>query len=239
MIFQCRQYPIPFPPWRASSTRHFASTALTGAKVNDNERSGIRGSYSTKLVHAGPPVGQVGLYLNSNAAVFTRWGEAGYVLFRTRASRLYETDVYVIHAIEDAPAPGVEPLEWMLLLSSVPTTSFDEALERLAWYARRWAIETWHRILKSGCRVEARQFGTLERFVRPPPCLPSSPGASCTQPCRRELARTGAEKCCCNRSNGKRCIATRIERHNCLSAPFAAASRIVDRHPGWLPESQA
>jgi len=24
----------------------------------------------------------------------------------------------------------------------------------------------WHRVLKSGCRIEARQFGTLERFVR-------------------------------------------------------------------------
>ena len=84
---------------------------------------------------------------------------------KARASRLPETAVFAIHAIEDAPAPGVEPLEWMLL-SSVPTTSFDEALERLAWYARRWTIETWHRVLKSGCRIEARQFGTLERFVR-------------------------------------------------------------------------
>lgn len=60
---------------------------------------------------------------------------------------------------------GVEPLEWMLL-SSVPTTTLEEVLERLAWYARRWTIESWHRVLKSGCQIEARQFGTLERFVR-------------------------------------------------------------------------
>jgi hypothetical protein len=53
-----------------------------------------------------------------------------------------------------------------MLLSSMPTTSLDEVLERLAWYARRWTIETWHRVLKSGCRIEARQFGTLDRFVR-------------------------------------------------------------------------
>src|SRR5258707_14886110 len=37
----------------------------------------------------------------------------------------------------DSPPQGIEPLEWMLL-SSVPTTSLDEALERLAWYARRF-----------------------------------------------------------------------------------------------------
>jgi len=53
-----------------------------------------------------------------------------------------------------------------MLLSSVPTTSLDDVLERLAWYARRWTIESWHRVLKSGCRIEARQFGNLERFVR-------------------------------------------------------------------------
>jgi len=84
---------------------------------------------------------------------------------RARASRLTEIDVFAIHAIEDAPPDGVEPLEWMLL-SSVPTTTLEEVLERLAWYARRWTIESWHRVLKSGCQIEARQFGTLDRFVR-------------------------------------------------------------------------
>ena len=84
---------------------------------------------------------------------------------RARSSHLTEVNVFAIHAIEDMPPRGVEPLEWMLL-SSVPTTTLDEVLERLAWYARRWTIETWHRVLKSGCRIEARQFGTLERFVR-------------------------------------------------------------------------
>ena len=84
---------------------------------------------------------------------------------RARASRLTEIDVFAVHAIEDAPPDGVEPLEWMLL-SSVPTTTLEEVLERLAWYARRWTIESWHRVLKSGCQIEARQFGTLERFVR-------------------------------------------------------------------------
>ena len=84
---------------------------------------------------------------------------------RARASRLTEIDVFAVHAIEDAPPDGVETLEWMLL-SSVPTTTLEEVLERLAWYARRWTIESWHRVLKSGCQIEARQFGTLERFVR-------------------------------------------------------------------------
>ncbi|MCA8095565.1 IS4 family transposase [Burkholderia anthina] len=84
---------------------------------------------------------------------------------KARAGQLPPLDVFAIHAIEDEPPAGVEPLEWMLL-SSVPTHSPEQALERLQWYARRWTIETWHRVLKSGCRIEARQFGTIERFVR-------------------------------------------------------------------------
>jgi hypothetical protein len=84
---------------------------------------------------------------------------------RKSQSRLQQTDVFAIHALEEAPPEGMEALEWMLL-SSVPTTTFDEVLERLAWYARRWTIETWHRVLKSGCQIEARQFGNLDRFVR-------------------------------------------------------------------------
>lgn len=74
-------------------------------------------------------------------------------------------DVVVIWAIETAPPEGVEPVEWMLL-TSVATHTMEEALDRLSWYARRWTIETWHRVLKSGCQIEARQFGDVQRFMR-------------------------------------------------------------------------
>lgn len=57
------------------------------------------------------------------------------------------------------------PLEW-LLLTSVPVDSAQEALERLDWYAARWGIETWHKILKSGCRIEQRQLQSFERLER-------------------------------------------------------------------------
>jgi hypothetical protein len=56
-----------------------------------------------------------------------------------------------------------DPIEW-LLLSTVPVDSKADAFERLDWYARRWAIEVYHRILKSGCRVERRQLATASRL---------------------------------------------------------------------------
>lgn len=79
---------------------------------------------------------------------------------------MLELEVFAIHAFQvGASEKGFEPLEWMLL-SSVPTHTYEEVLERLKWYSRRWTIESWHRVLKSGCRIEARQFGNLDRFMR-------------------------------------------------------------------------
>lgn len=82
-----------------------------------------------------------------------------------RHKHLPDVEVYAVWAIESDPPEGCEPVEW-LLLTSVPTQTMEDALERLAWYARRWTIETWHRVLKSGCMIEARQFGDIERFER-------------------------------------------------------------------------
>lgn len=75
------------------------------------------------------------------------------------------------HAIEADVAEGHEPFEWMLL-TSVPTSTREETLERLEWCARRWTIESWHRVRKSGCRVEARQSGDLDDSGAPPRYLP-------------------------------------------------------------------
>jgi len=58
----------------------------------------------------------------------------------------------------------VEPLEWFLL-TTVPISSLEDAAERIVWYGRRWGIEVFHRILKSGCAIEDRQLGTASRLI--------------------------------------------------------------------------
>ena len=35
----------------------------------------------------------------------------------------------------------------------------------LLWYAVRWGIEVWHKILKSGCQIEQKQLGTAYRLT--------------------------------------------------------------------------
>jgi hypothetical protein len=73
--------------------------------------------------------------------------------------------VWAIQALETNAPEGQEPIEW-LLLSTFPVNSFEEAIEKLDWYCCRWGIEIFHRVLKSGCKIEARQFETAERLKR-------------------------------------------------------------------------
>ncbi len=71
----------------------------------------------------------------------------------------------VLHAVEEHPPAGVAPVEWVLL-TTLPLTSPEAALQCLRWYCRRWRIEDWHRVLKAGCRVEALSHETAERLQR-------------------------------------------------------------------------
>lgn len=62
----------------------------------------------------------------------------------------------------DAPE-DVEAIEWMLL-TTWEVTTFEQAVEKVAWYAVRWGIEVHHRTLKSGCKIEERQLGHADRI---------------------------------------------------------------------------
>jgi hypothetical protein len=56
---------------------------------------------------------------------------------------------------------GEDALSWMLL-TTLRVESVDDARKIVHYYARRFSIEVFHKILKSGCRIEARQLRTLE-----------------------------------------------------------------------------
>jgi hypothetical protein len=74
-------------------------------------------------------------------------------------------EVTAILAREESPPPGEKPVEWLLLTNEVVET-LDEACRRVAWYRKRWLVEIFFRILKSGCQVEALQLATRERLER-------------------------------------------------------------------------
>jgi hypothetical protein len=118
--------------------------------------------YLWEAMQSAPPLGTTQLRIPARAGCGDRTGEltiyCAPMRIRPPRSRkgqgLTEVDVYAIWAIEMNPPKGLEPIEWMLL-TSVATHGLADTLERLSWYARRWTIETWHRVLKSGCQIDS------------------------------------------------------------------------------------
>jgi hypothetical protein len=81
--------------------------------------------------------------------------------------KLPELTVNVVLVTEiDPPADDV-PVEWMLL-TSLPIDTPDQVREVIQYYCVRWMIEVFFRTLKTGCRIEARRFEHIDRFL---PCL--------------------------------------------------------------------
>ena len=73
--------------------------------------------------------------------------------------------LHVVHVLETSAPADAEPVEWFLLTTCAITTA-EQAQECLRWYCLRWRIEDWHRVLKSGCRIETLQHKTAERLKR-------------------------------------------------------------------------
>jgi len=80
-----------------------------------------------------------------------------------RKAEFKALNITAILAQEVDGPQGVEPLQWMLL-TTMAVEDFDQAVEKVGWYAKRWGIEVFHRTLKSGCRIEERQLGSADRI---------------------------------------------------------------------------
>jgi hypothetical protein len=66
----------------------------------------------------------------------------------------------VIHAEERGPPKNRKKIDWKLI-ADLPVGSRADAIEKLEWYALRWKIEVFHKILKSGCKAEESKLRTL------------------------------------------------------------------------------
>ena len=74
-------------------------------------------------------------------------------------------DLTVIHAFEAGKPRGRARIEWKLV-TDLAVNSVRSAVEKLRWYAQRWKIELFHKVLKSGCRIEAARLRTAERLTK-------------------------------------------------------------------------
>jgi len=83
----------------------------------------------------------------------------------TKAKNAKGVNCWVVQVKEINVPEGSTPVSWTLL-TNVPVMTIDDAIERVVWYKRRWTIEEYHRIVKSGCAVEKCRLETAERLVR-------------------------------------------------------------------------
>lgn len=81
--------------------------------------------------------------------------------------KLTDISVNVVLVTEVDPPQGDVPVEW-ILLTSLPMDEVEQVRQVIQYYCVRWMIEVFFRTLKSGCRVEARRFEHIDRFL---PCL--------------------------------------------------------------------
>jgi hypothetical protein len=102
--------------------------------------------------------------LHNKNSVVPRWGKLTFPA--SGAHRHAEAlELWAVYVLEKAPPGEATPIEWCLL-SSRPITSVAEAQQCLHDYALRRRIEDWHRVLKSGCKIEGLAHETVERLQR-------------------------------------------------------------------------
>jgi hypothetical protein len=88
---------------------------------------------------------------------------ADVTIKRPYRNRKEGAPLYCVWAKERSAPEGVAGLDWVLL-TSLPVKNLSDALYVINAYSCRWVIEEFHKVLKSGCKVERLQFETLERL---------------------------------------------------------------------------
>jgi hypothetical protein len=76
--------------------------------------------------------------------------------------KLEPVTVNVVLVEEVTPPAGQVPIQWMLI-TTLPIESDEQVCAIVAHYCIRWGIEVYFKTLKSGCRIEERQFQFIDR----------------------------------------------------------------------------
>lgn len=121
-----------------------------------------------------PAVGETTLYVRSRPKRRRRWAKlrvaySPMTMFKPWLDRTgpKALEGWVVRVWEVETPAGEDPIEWVLW-TTVPVRSVAEALQISRWYSLRWLIEEYHKCLKSGCKVEARQLEDASRLA---PCI--------------------------------------------------------------------
>jgi hypothetical protein len=100
----------------------------------------------------------------SQATLELKWKRIRVLPPIGKKNKYSELNLTVIYAQEATTPTGRDKIDWKLI-TDLPVRSRKDALQMLSWYALRWKIETFHKILKSGCKAEESKLRTAERLV--------------------------------------------------------------------------
>jgi hypothetical protein len=103
--------------------------------------------------------------LASYAAARRRWWADHPAVARLVPADLAPLSLGVVEVTEDTPPAGVTPLHWRLL-TTLPIDTLAACQTVIDGYAKRWLVERFHYVLKSGCRLEQLQLEAADRWRR-------------------------------------------------------------------------
>lgn len=75
--------------------------------------------------------------------------------------KLPDIQINVVHCVETNPPSDEDKIEWFLI-TSLPIDKEEDVVNIIKWYLCRWKIETFFKVLKSGCGIEKLQFESLK-----------------------------------------------------------------------------
>ena len=82
-----------------------------------------------------------------------------------RKQKVRSVKTTLVEVRETKPPTGATPLHWVLYTSH-DIHSIEDARRIIGYYEKRWLIEEYHKALKTGCRIEDRQYQTSERLEK-------------------------------------------------------------------------
>jgi hypothetical protein len=100
----------------------------------------------------------------SEAVLEVRYQRLRIQTAKAKKKRYPEQTVTVIEARELETPPDRDRIDWKLI-TDLAVGSRQQAVEKVQWYALRWKIEIFHKILKSGCRAEQSRLRTTARLT--------------------------------------------------------------------------
>jgi hypothetical protein len=125
----------------------------TNNKIKETLRSEKKlGEFSLKVTESKKRNGRV-----ANLAVYAKRIHIAVPDKFKKPDNYNPVEVTAILCVEVDPPNKSEPIEW-LLITDLCVSTFEEAYEKIQWYACRWQIEIFFKVLKSGCKIEKIQL---------------------------------------------------------------------------------